>query len=185
MRKTRFSQNPLNSRFWAHGFLIYTLSFANFKKIHRDTFFFSHSMFLTLVYIICISCNTCITWTTCITCMTCIACITSNIQISGPWWKRSLVQEEEYRRVLLSGIPMFEIIWPCNIQYKFKLYSKERTLAKKKNVAFKIVSKSEVFLVRYPPLREWKDQVIPSHTWRSLGWACPNLEYEEQLNVQV
>ena len=64
--------------------------------------------------------------------MTCIACITSNNQISGLWWKRSLVQEEEYRRVLLSGIPMSEIIWPWNIQYKFKLYSKERTLAKTK-----------------------------------------------------
>ena len=32
MRKSRFSQNPLNSRFWALGFLIYTLSCANFKK---------------------------------------------------------------------------------------------------------------------------------------------------------
>ena len=145
VRKARFSQNPLNSQFRAHGFLIYTLSFANFKKIHRDTFFFSHSMFLTLVYIICISCNTCITWTTCITCMTSIACITSNIQISGPWWKRSLVKEEEYRRVLLSGIPMFEIIWPCNIQYKFKLYSKKEHLPKRKMLLLKMLAKQRLF----------------------------------------
>ena len=145
MTKVNFSQNPLNARFWAFGFLICTSSFANFKKIHRDTFFFSHSMFLTLVYIICISCNTCITWTTCITCMTCIACITSNIQISGPWWKRSLVQEEEYRRVLLSGIPMFEIIWPCNIQYKFKLYSKKEQLPKRKMLLLKLLAKQRLF----------------------------------------
>ena len=32
MRKSRFSQNPLNARFWAFGFLIYTSSSANFKK---------------------------------------------------------------------------------------------------------------------------------------------------------
>ena len=32
MRKSRFSQNPLTSRFWAFGFLIYTSSSANFKK---------------------------------------------------------------------------------------------------------------------------------------------------------
>ena len=31
VRKTRFSQNPLNSRFWALGFLIYT-SCANLEK---------------------------------------------------------------------------------------------------------------------------------------------------------
>ena len=32
MRKSRFSQNPLNARFWAFGFLIYTSSSTNFKK---------------------------------------------------------------------------------------------------------------------------------------------------------
>ena len=32
MRKSRFSQNPLTSRFWAFGFSIYTSSSANFKK---------------------------------------------------------------------------------------------------------------------------------------------------------
>ena len=36
VRKTRFSQNPLNSQFWAFWFSIYTLSCANFKKIHCD-----------------------------------------------------------------------------------------------------------------------------------------------------
>ena len=45
-KKSRFSQNPW---FWAFGFLIYTSSSANFKKIHRDTFFLSHSMLLILV----------------------------------------------------------------------------------------------------------------------------------------
>ena len=50
MRKSRFSQNPLNSRFWAVGFLIYTLSSANFKKIHLDKFNESQSMFLPLVF---------------------------------------------------------------------------------------------------------------------------------------
>ena len=49
MRKSRFSQNPLNTRFWAFGFWIYTSSSANFKKIHHDTFVLSHSMFLPLV----------------------------------------------------------------------------------------------------------------------------------------
>ena len=49
MRKSRFSQKPLNARFWAFGFLIYTSSFANLKKIHRDTFSLSHCMFLPLV----------------------------------------------------------------------------------------------------------------------------------------
>ena len=145
MRKSRFSQKKPNARFWAFGFLICTSSSANFKKIHRDTFFFSHSMFLTLVYIICISCNTCITWTTCITCTTCIACINSNNQISGLWWKRSLVQEEEYMRVLLSGIPMFEIIWPCNTQYKFKLYSKKEHLPKGKMLLLKLLAKQRLF----------------------------------------
>ena len=48
-RKTRFSQNPLNSRFSFFGFLIYTLSCAKLKKIHRDKFCESHSMFLPLV----------------------------------------------------------------------------------------------------------------------------------------
>ena len=32
MRKSRFSQNPLNARFWAFGFLIYTSSSTNFKE---------------------------------------------------------------------------------------------------------------------------------------------------------
>ena len=37
--KNRFSQTPLNSRFWALGFLFFTLSCANVKKIQSDTFF--------------------------------------------------------------------------------------------------------------------------------------------------
>ena len=45
MRKTRFSQKPLNFRFSSFGFLIYTLS----KKIHCDRFILAHSMFLPLV----------------------------------------------------------------------------------------------------------------------------------------
>ena len=49
VRKTQFSQKPLNSRFWALGFLIYTFSCAKYKKIHRDIFNESHSMFLPLV----------------------------------------------------------------------------------------------------------------------------------------
>ena len=49
MRKSRFSQNPLNARFWAFGFLIYTSSSANLKKIHLDTSLLSHCMFLPLV----------------------------------------------------------------------------------------------------------------------------------------
>ena len=32
VRKSGFSQNPLNPRFWALGFLIYILSSANFNK---------------------------------------------------------------------------------------------------------------------------------------------------------
>ena len=32
MRKSRFSQNPLNPQFWAFGFSMYTSSSANFKK---------------------------------------------------------------------------------------------------------------------------------------------------------
>ena len=49
VRKTRFFQNLLNSRFWALWFLIYTLSCAKLKKIHRDRFNESQSMFLALV----------------------------------------------------------------------------------------------------------------------------------------
>ena len=47
--RTWFSQNLLNSRFWALGFLIYTLSFAKFKKKQRDKFNESQSMFLPQV----------------------------------------------------------------------------------------------------------------------------------------
>ena len=49
VRKTRFSHNPLNSRLLALGILIYTLSYANFQKIHHDKFKKSQSMFLSLV----------------------------------------------------------------------------------------------------------------------------------------
>ena len=52
VRKTRFSQNPLNPQFWALGFWIYTSSCANFKKILRDIFNESHCMFLPLVAIL-------------------------------------------------------------------------------------------------------------------------------------
>ena len=41
MRKSRFSQNPLNARFWAFGFSIYTSSSANFKKDPPWNIFFS------------------------------------------------------------------------------------------------------------------------------------------------
>ena len=52
MRKTRFSQNPLNPQFWALGFWIYTSSCANLKKMLRDIFNESHCMFLPLVAIL-------------------------------------------------------------------------------------------------------------------------------------
>ena len=39
MRKSRFSQNSLTSRFWAFGFSIYTSSSANFKKDPPRKFF--------------------------------------------------------------------------------------------------------------------------------------------------
>ena len=48
--KLNFFQNHLESRFWALGFFIYTLSCAKLKKIQRDTFHESHCMFLPLVY---------------------------------------------------------------------------------------------------------------------------------------
>ena len=62
MRKSQFSQNPLTSRFWAFGFLIYTSSSTNFKKkIHRDTFFFVsvHVPATSVVY-----CNENLRWST-------------------------------------------------------------------------------------------------------------------------
>ena len=40
MRKSRFSQNPLNPRFWAFGFSIYTSSSSNFKKDPPRNIFF-------------------------------------------------------------------------------------------------------------------------------------------------
>ena len=49
IRQNRFSPNPLISRFWTLGFSISTLSYANFKKIHRDKFNESRSMFLPIV----------------------------------------------------------------------------------------------------------------------------------------
>ena len=54
MRKSRFSQNPLNARFWAFGFLIYTSSSANFKKDPPRNIFLSQSMFLPLVLCNCL-----------------------------------------------------------------------------------------------------------------------------------
>ena len=41
MRRSRFSQNLLNARFWAFGFLIYTSSSANLKKSTMIHFFVS------------------------------------------------------------------------------------------------------------------------------------------------
>ena len=48
-RKRALTQNSLNSWFWSFVFLMYTSSCASFKKIHRDTFHESHSIFLPLV----------------------------------------------------------------------------------------------------------------------------------------
>jgi len=49
---------------------------------------------------------------------------------------------------------MFEITFDLATFSTNLSFALRKNIAKKKNVAFKIVSKSEVFLVRYPPLRE-------------------------------
>ena len=47
------SQNPITSRFWFFGFLIFTLSFVQIKRNHPWNIFRSQSMFLILVRINC------------------------------------------------------------------------------------------------------------------------------------